>query len=160
MGVTISKRKRNAGPWTTQKIKHLITYDEYVRIKYWNKAQAREIRQRNPVNNKSIGGRTKAITAYLNTKTNKVKTLALLRCIKQVKKSQKDYKKCGVKVQSEVAWSVWRSRTSVELTNDHQVLRRVTRWASKELARMNGPTLEFNPKSVASPQRLKRVSQK
>ena len=111
-------------------------YKEYVRMEYWSKAQARKIRQRNPVYNKSIGGRRKAITAYLDTKVNKLKTLALLRRIRQVKKSQKEYEKRGVRVPGKVAWSVWGSRTSVERKNDHQVIRRVTRWANNELARM------------------------
>ena len=94
-------------------------YKEYVRMEYWSKAQARKIRQRNPVKNKSIGGRRKAITAYLDTKVNKLKTLALLQRIRQVKNHRNNTKNVALKYQ--VRWhGLYGDRAPVSnAKNDH-----------------------------------------
>ena len=101
-GATVGRdnfKKKKKRPSVDNTKTRPFDYDEYVRMEYWNKAQARKIRQRNPVKNKSIGGRRKAITAYLDTKVNKLKTLALLRRIRQVKNHRKNTKNVALKYQ-------------------------------------------------------------
>ena len=130
-----------------------------------------ENKRKNPVKNKRIGGRRKALQTYLRKVTT---TKKLKRHIRELAKriDQAEAVKRGSRDRRRKAWTIWGARTETEQRNDILVIRRVMKWATKEVARKEKPNDNkkplcqqsrketFNPKSIASPKRLKRETQR
>ena len=147
--------------------------DEYKRMEQWRVSTSTkaENKRENPVKNKSIGGRRKALQKYLRKVTT---TKKLRRHIRELAKQigQAKAAKGGSRARRRKAWTIWGARTVTEQRNDLLVINRVMKWAAKEVARQEktndnkrfvwqqSQKETFNPKSIASPRRLKRGTQR
>ena len=146
--------------------------DEYRRMEYWRVSTATkaENKRKNPV--KRIGGRRKALRTYLK---QVAKTKKLRQCIrgltKRIDQAESVKRKRSSRAHRPQAWIIWGSRTKTERHNDLLVIGNVMKWVGKEVARNRKPEQEdneskqsrketFNPKSIASPRRLKREAQR
>ena len=114
--------------------------DEYRRMEYWRVSTSTkaENKRNNPVKSKRIGGRRKALQAYLRKVTTKKK---LRRHIRELAKQidQAESAKRGSRARRRKAWTIWGARTKTERRNDLQVISRVMIWATKEVARKEKP---------------------
>ena len=143
--------------------------DEYNRMEHWRVSTSTkaENKRNNPVKRKLIGGRRKALQRYLQQVATKgdrrqrTKDLA-----KRINQAESAKRRRGSRASSRQAWAIWGARTENEASNDRKVIGRVMKWAGKEVARKNkneaGERVktQFNPRSIASPKRRKRGSQR
>ena len=141
-------------------------YDEYNRMEHWkiSTSTKEENKRSNPVQQKMIGGRRKALKRYMKLaattgdKRQRAKELA-----KRIEQAESAKRGRGNRARSRKSWSIWGARNDNEKKNDHKVIGRVMKWADNEVARATKKKAKigkFNPKGIASPKRLKRESRR
>ena len=162
-GRTKRTQKRPAG--RKKKIAS-FDYDEYNRMEHWKISTStnEENERSNPVKQKSIGGRRKALKRYIQLaattgdKRQRAKELA-----KRIEQAESTKRGRGSRARRQKSWSIWGARNNNEKNNDLKVIGRVMKWAGNEVARRTKKKAimeKFNPKGIASPKRLKRESRR
>ena len=110
--------------------------DEYNRMEHWkiSTSTKEENKRTNPVQQKMIRGRRKALKRYIKlAATTGDKRQRAIELAKRIEQAESAKRGRGNRARSRKSWSIWGARNDNEKKNDHKVIGRVMKWADNEV---------------------------